>query len=284
MKLWLTLANQPIEDMVAWAREAEALGYEGITLPDHLVVNTGGVTPHPTGYQLQPETSFGDPMCVFSAMAALTTRLRFLTYVYLVPLRDVFALTKQITTLQLLSNNRFVLGTGVGWMREEFDTVGIDWTTRGKRFDEMLDIMRDFWDDGYAEYHGRFFDFPRAAMFPVPTQQPEIWIGGNTTVASTRAPRFDGFVPLDGVNERTRADFAAIDKVRAEQGLTTPFERVVLGPTDPQPEEIRRLADEQGITAIVMSPLIMWNPTMQPRTDAELHDATRRYAEIVLDA
>jgi probable F420-dependent oxidoreductase len=266
------------------AKHAEGLGYEGITLPDHLIITTGAKMPHPTGFHLAPETPFGDPMCIFSAMAAATTRLRFLTYVYLVPLRDVFALAKQVTTLELLSNNRFVLGTGVGWMKEEFDNVGVDWATRGKRFDAMLEIMQDFWDDGYAEHHSEFFDFPRAAMFPVPTKQPEIWIGGNTTRASLRAHRFDGFLPLDGVNDRTRAEFAAIDKARAENGKTTPFARVVLGPFEPDAAEIRRLEEEEGITDLVMSPLIMWNPTMEPRTSAQLREVTERYAEIVLNA
>src|SRR6266545_2574332 len=114
MKFWLSNEIAPLEEMVQFARDVESMGFEGLCIPEHLVV----------------------------------------------PLRNVFTVTKLIGTLAVLSNNRFVLGTGTGWLPEEFDTVGEDWSTRGRRLDEMLDVMRDFLDDGYAEYHGKFFDFP----------------------------------------------------------------------------------------------------------------------------
>src|SRR6516164_4820986 len=103
---------------------AEELGYEGVVLPDHIAVPSGVTTPHPTGYPLQPEEEFPEPLICFASMASATTRLRFLTGVLVVPLRDPFLLAKQLGTLALLSGNRFVLGTGTGWLREEFDLLG----------------------------------------------------------------------------------------------------------------------------------------------------------------
>jgi probable F420-dependent oxidoreductase len=272
----------PAGELLQSARDAEALGYEGVVVPEHLVVKVGDRTPHPAGFPLQPELEFPDPMCVFAAMAAVTTRLRFMTYVYVVPLRNVFALAKQAATVAALSNNRFVLGTGVGWLREEFETVGEGWSTRGRRMDEMLDIVRDFWDDGYAEYHGRFYDFPPSGMFPVPTEQIPIWIGGHSGPSAERAARFDGYMPMDGLHERTRREFAEIERYRAEHGLDGPYEKVIVAPFDPDPDPLRRMATEDGITSVVVAPSRVWGRREATQTYAEKRSLAERYMDEVI--
>ncbi len=281
MKFWLCLQGTPADEFVQAARDAEALGYEGVWLPEHLVVKDGDRTPHPTGYPLQADEEFPDPFLAFAAMSAVTTRLRFMTYVYVVPLRNVFSLTKQAATLALLSGNRFVLGTGVGWLPEEFEIVGEDWKTRGRRFEEMLDIMRDFWDDGYAEYHGKYFDFPRSGMFPVPTQQIPLWIGGHSGPAAERAARFDGYMPMDGLHERTRAEFAAIEAYRGENGLDGPYEHVIVAPIGGGPDEIRRLEVEEGITTVTVAPFYALGEPV-PQTYDERRALSARYAEEII--
>jgi probable F420-dependent oxidoreductase len=281
MKFWLCLQGTPADELVQSARDAEALGYEGVWLPEHLVVKDGERTPHPTGYPLQTDEEFPDPFLVFAAMSAVTTRLRFMTYVYVVPLRNVFSLTKHAATLALLSGNRFVLGTGVGWLPEEFDTVGEEWSTRGRRFDEMLDIMRDFWDDGYAEYHGTYFDFPRSGMFPVPTQQVPLWIGGHSGPAAQRAARFDGYMPMDGLHDRTRAEFTAIDAYRRKNGLAGAYERVIVAPIGADADEIRRLEVEEGITTVTVAPFFaLGEPPPQTRDDR--YALAARYMEEII--
>jgi alkanesulfonate monooxygenase SsuD/methylene tetrahydromethanopterin reductase-like flavin-dependent oxidoreductase (luciferase family) len=167
-------------------------------------------------------------------------------------------------------------------LREEFETIGQGWSTRGRRFDEMLDVMRDIWDDGYAEYHGQYYDFPTTAVFPVPSRQPDIWIGGSSQAAAERAARFEGYMPLDSVSDRSRAEFAMIDKIRADCGLSGQFERLVLGPTVPNVGDVRRLQETEGVTGIAMSPLLMWNESMALRTHEELRDVTQRYAEALI--
>jgi probable F420-dependent oxidoreductase len=281
MKIWMSIEPTSIDEIVQSARDAEAMGYEGVVLPEHLVVKVGDRTPHPNGYQLMPDAHFPDPLLVFSAMAAVTTRLRFLTMVYVVPLRNTFALAKQVATLAMLSNNRFVFGTGTGWLREEFETVGADWKTRGRRLDEMLEIMRDFWDDGYAEYHGRFHDFPESGMFPVPTEPIPIWIGGHSTAAALRAARYDGYFPMDGLHDRTRAEFAAIDAFRAEHGLTGPYERMITGNVEPTVSNLQHMAQD-GVTGVSVTP---WRPWRQPsvaRTYREKRDLMQRFADEVM--
>jgi alkanesulfonate monooxygenase SsuD/methylene tetrahydromethanopterin reductase-like flavin-dependent oxidoreductase (luciferase family) len=93
-------------------------------------------------------------LVTIGAMAAVTSRLRFSTIVYILPLRHPLEVAKQCATLAVLSDNRFALGVGSGWMKEEFDTLAIEFKARGRRYDEMLDIMRALWADGEVEYHG----------------------------------------------------------------------------------------------------------------------------------
>ena len=261
------------------------MGYDGVGLPEHVVIKATDRMPHPTDYQLEPDAEFADPLCAFSAMAAVTTRLRFLPFVYVVPLRNPFALAKQVATLAAMSDNRFVLGTGVGWLRDEFDAVGEDFSTRGRRMDDMLDIMRDFWDDGYAEHHGEFYDFPRSGMFPVPSQPVPIWIGGHSERAAARAARYDGYMPMDGLNDRTRGEFAAIDNYRAEHGFTGPYERVVTAPFSPDPSEVRRIEDEDGITDVTVPATYIFGAQNAPGATiayAQKRALAERYAEEVI--
>lgn len=285
MKFWLSLNFEPPGSLLDHALNAEALGYEGVVLPEHVVVKDGPKTAHPSGYPLKPHELFVDPLLAFAAMAAVTTRLRFLNGVYVVPLRDPFMLAKQAATLAVMSDNRFVLGTGVGWLKEEFDAVGHDFATRGKRMDEMLSVMRDFWDDGYAEFHGEFFDFPRSGMFPVPDRQIPIFIGGHSAAAARRAAHYDGYMPMRGikdlsagVDELSRAEFAMIDEMRRAQGLTGPFERMLSVYDLQDPDGIRRLAD-QGITNILIQ---AWTASDYSQSAEAKRSQAARFAERII--
>lgn len=278
MRFWLQLNFEPMDQLLDHARAAEAFGYEGVVLPDHVVVKADDRTPHPTGYPLESDEPFSDPFSAFSAMAAVTSRLRFLNCVYVVPLREPFSLAKQVGTVAGLSHGRFVLGTGTGWLRDEFETIGPEFESRGRRMDEMLDIVRDFWDDGYAEYHGEHFDFPRSGMFPVPDERIPIWIGGHSSAAARRAARFDGYMPMNALDERTRHEFKEIDKLRSEQGLDGPFERLVYGWGVSDPGGVRQLEDE-GITSLVVAPWTMNDPLL---SYADKCSASEKFAARVI--
>jgi len=279
MKFWLSLLFEPLESLLDHARAAEELGYEGVVLPDHVVVKDGERTPHPSGYPLQADELFADPMLAFSAMAAVTTRLRFLNYVYVVPLRDPFTLAKQAGTLAVMSNDRFVLGTGVGWLKEEFETLGRDFSTRGQRMDEMLAILKDFWDDGYAEFHGEHFDFPRSGMFPPPKRQIPLWIGGHSKAAARRAAAYDGYIPMRPVNDETRAEFELIDELRAEQGLTGPYDRIVSAHGLDDPGAARKLEEVDGITHVIVTP---WTMSDYRQSPEEKRGLAAKFAEEVI--
>ena len=282
MKFWLCLQGTPTDEFVEAARDAEAFGYEGVWLPEHLVVKDGERTPHPTGYPLQADEEFPDPFLVFAAMSSVTTRLRFMTYVYVVPLRNVFSLTKQAATLALLSGNRFVLGTGVGWLPEEFDIVGEDWK-------HARSAIR-----GDARYHARLLGrricriprevfrlSARAACSPFRRNRFRSGSGDIRALQLERAARFDGYMPMDGLHERTRAEFAAIDAYRGEHGLAGPYEHVIVAPIGGGPDEIRRIEVEDGITTVTVAPFFALGEPV-PQTYEERRALTARYAEEII--
>ena len=97
----------------------------------------------------------------------------------------------------MLTGYRFHFGVGVGWLKEEFELMRQPFNTRGKKTDEMIDILKDLWDDGYAEHHGELYSFGRCGMFPVPKKPIPIWVGGKTPPAIKRAARCDGAMPMN---------------------------------------------------------------------------------------
>ncbi len=262
VKFWLPLVYEPPEMLLDLALMAEELGFEGVGLADHVVIPDSEHTPHPSGAPVPANDVLPDPLLWIAAMAAVTTRLRFLSYVYVLPLRDPFVIAKQVGTLAAISDNRFVLGTGVGWLREEFEILGRDFSTRGRRTDEILRIVRDFLDDGYAEFHGEFFDFERSGMFPFPDQQVPIWIGGHSRAAARRAAPFDGYIPMRGLDEETKAEYALIDEIRGERGLTGPFEKVTTLAPGEGADTVRRLEETEGITSMLVWLWPMNDPTV----------------------
>ena len=136
-------------------------------------------------------------MVMYSVLAQHTTNLHFMPTIYIVPMRDPFTLAKSISTAAYFSDNRVILGLGVGWMAEEFALTGQSWTNRGKRTDEMLEVMAKLMAGGMVEYHGTYYDFPPMQMAPATTKPVPVWVGGHTDAALRRAARHDGWI---GVN------------------------------------------------------------------------------------
>jgi len=263
MKFWLFLSYEPPETLLDHARKAEEYGFEGVAMADHIAIPANDEVEHPNKYPVVPEDIFADQLTSFASMAAVTTRLKFLTFIYVVPIRDPFLVAKQFGSLAISSGDRVILGAGAGWLKEEFEALRQDFHSRGKRMDEMLTIMRDFWDDGYAEFHGEHYDFARMGMFPVPKQQVPIWIGGQSRAAARRATNHDGFIAMqaidqmDRLSDAVRADFALVDEARSARGLTGPFHRCVLLNRNVATWDVdaaRRLAEVEGITDLVVWP------------------------------
>lgn len=232
----------PAEDQLELAMLAEQLGFDGVVLADDVFfpyVEPGGYLYTADGPPPFPvETPWPDAAVMKGAIASRTTRLRLLTSVFLPPLRHPLLAARAIGTATILAAGRISLGLGVGWMREEFDTLGVPFAERGARIDEAIAAMRKLWQPGPVEYHGRFFSFGPLMMEPAPHDPAPILVGGASEAAMARAVRFgDGFVapegPIDrmfGVAQRIRGMVKeAVERLAAE--VLEPTRR--LGQPDP---------------------------------------------------
>lgn len=260
MKLWQSLAFVEPDQVVELARCAEECGFYGVLLSDHLVfpATLGSKYPYsPTGRPMFDGTvPFPDPWVTIAAMAQVTTRLRFATLVYVLPLRDPFDVAKAVGTAALLSKDRVTLGAGAGWMREEYDAVGIDFATRGRRFDEMIEVMRALWTGRMVEHHGKIFDFAAMQMSPAPATAPPIYIGGVSDAALRRAARLgDGWMGSGNVPDEVPGVLARLRALRRECGRENdPFTAIVPLKARLDLDLLKRLEQEHGLTETVSYP------------------------------
>lgn len=240
----------------------EQCGFAGVLLPDHVVFPAAADTAHPIGHPTRPEDVFPDPLGMVIAMSAATTRIEFATYVYVLPMREPFTVAKQVATTAILSGDRFHFGIGVGWFREEFDLLRQHFGTRGARTDEMIDILRDFWDDGYAEHRGVHYSFDRCGMFPKPEQPVQIWVGGTSLSGMRRAARCDGAMPMNaGLDDASRL-LAMLRDERAKLGKDPLDGRALIAvPGRGERLPAHRHLAEEGATDIVVFP---WGISVKP--------------------
>jgi probable F420-dependent oxidoreductase len=194
----ISTAFQPVDHLPVLARAADELGYHSMAMPDHIVDLEELATPYPYTDDGSRRWDFSaewpDPWVLIGSLAAVTTRLRFFTSVYVPSIRNPFQVAKSVGTAAVLSDNRVALGVGIGWCREEFALLEQDFSTRGKRTDEALALMAELWKPGWTEFEGEFYSAPRMVMEPTPTERIPIIVGGLSDVAFRRAARHDGWV------------------------------------------------------------------------------------------
>ena len=282
MKFVFSGSFVPVADLPALAAAADAAGWDMMTLPDHTVNPETLTTPYPytkDGSRRWPEfTQWPDQMVTIGACAAVTRSLRFTTGAYVLPMRSPFLAAKSISTAAVISQNRVVLTIGVGWSKDEFDIVGQDFSTRGKRADEMVEVMRLLWSGEYVSYKGRFFAFDRIEMNPAPSPPIPIWVGGTSEAALKRAARMgDGWVSDLQPAAEIVACIEKIRRYRAEYGKTPDGFDVLAAPLDVSDVDGYRKLHAQGVTRIVTQPWQIYSPGTK---DLQLQkDALNRFAE-----
>ena len=253
-EVWLNAGFVDPTELAALAAAAERLGYAGIDLPDHLFFPDRIDSPYPysdDGSVLWPAaTPWADPWVAIAAMANATERLRFATGVQIAPLRDPFTLAKAVATAQVMSHGRVLCGFGVGWLSEEFDVVGVDFASRGRRMDEMLTVLALLWTGEVVSHDGEFFAFDRIMMRPAAPGTP-ILIGGNSVPALRRAARHDGWIGTHRSIEATRALLDDLQAALATDGRSLDGFRVAVTGPDLVGEDPDVLAD-LGVDAITL--------------------------------
>ncbi|MBF6568190.1 MAG: LLM class F420-dependent oxidoreductase [Candidatus Binataceae bacterium] len=187
------------------ARTAEECGFESIWVVEHVVVPQGYKSAYPyspTGKMPGPEeVPINDPLLPLAYAAAITTRIKLATGILILPQRHPLYTAKEVATLDVLSNGRVILGVGSGWLKEEFDALGLDFSARGRVTDEAIQAMRALWREHPSNFHGKHFNFGPVNSFPKPVQKGgvPIHIGGHSAAAVRRAASYgDGFFPAIG--------------------------------------------------------------------------------------
>ncbi len=285
MKFVTSLAFSDPAHYCDLAVAAESAGWDGLAVSDHVVHPEKIASPYPYTEDGSPRwdapAPWPEPFVAIGAMAAVTTRLRFVTSIYVLPLRDPFTVAKAAGTAAVMSGNRLSLGMGVGWMREEFELLGQSFARRGRRADEMVAVMRTLWQGGMVEYHGEFFDFERLQMSPAPSEPIPILVGGVSEPALRRVGRLgDGWISdIHGVDE-IREIVAKLRAYRAEYGREhEPLEVLASCSDAVDVDGYRRLEDAGATTLQTMPWLFYGGPTDDLARKVE---GLRRFGEDVI--
>lgn len=185
-----------------YAQAAEGLGYDYLLAYDHVL---GANPERPGGWRgaYTYRDAFHEPFVLFAYLAALTTRLEFTTGVLILPQRQTALVAKQAAALDVLSGGRLRLGIGIGWNAVEYEALGQDFHTRGRRSEEQVALLRRLWTEPLVTFAGRDHRISDAGLNPLPVQRPiPIWFGGEADAVLRRMARLgDGWIS----NTRTLA-------------------------------------------------------------------------------
>jgi probable F420-dependent oxidoreductase len=231
MKYWFHIHNTSPEDGLALARLAEELGFEGVVGDDHWFMPTDSDSHDPAQRAALPhDTNFPDPFVFGAAVLAQTKTLQYGTCVLILANRtNPLLVAKSASTLARLSGDRFILGVGLGWLQDEYEMAGVEWTSRVPRTVEMIEILRKLWGPGPVEHHGTFFDFPPTYAHPTPNQPIPVYMGSVAPEALRRTGRIaDGWMGMTANLRDLPAQIALINEGRRNAGREQqPFEFMV---------------------------------------------------------
>jgi alkanesulfonate monooxygenase SsuD/methylene tetrahydromethanopterin reductase-like flavin-dependent oxidoreductase (luciferase family) len=226
---------------------------------------------------------FIEPFSLIPALGAVTSRLRFVTFVLKLPVRSPVLVAKQATSTAVLTGNRLVLGVGTSPWREDYQVLGVPWEGRGRRMDEGLAVIRGLSAGGYFEYHGEIFDLAPVKIAPVPSEPIPILIGGHGDAALRRAARVgDGWLHGGGDPAHLPGLLARLCEFRRQEGTAgRPFEVHVISTDAYSVDGVRRL-EEQGVTDAIVG--FRWPYQVGPDREplAGKVAKLRRFAEDVI--
>jgi probable F420-dependent oxidoreductase len=269
------------------ARAAEQAGYDSMVVPDSICYPEQADSRYPFSpdgsREFLEDKPFLEPFSLIPALGAVTERIRFVTFVLKLPVRDPVLVAKQATSTAVLTGNRLVLGIGSSPWREDYDVLGVPWARRGRRMDEQVAVIRGLAAGGYFGYHGEIFDLPPVKMAPVPSEPVPILIGGHGDAALRRAARLgDGWLHGGGDPGEMPGLLARLGEFRRQEGTADrAFEVHVISVDAYSVAGLRRLAD-QGVTDVVVG--FRWPYQVGPDVEplATKIAKLRRYADDVI--
>jgi probable F420-dependent oxidoreductase len=276
MKIGISLGTLHPSLWVEATREADRLGYESVWMPEHLVIPVAMADSPHDGEDHPPipaSVPVFDAFSYLGFLAGQTEHIHFGTQVYNVGLRHPFVVARAVTTLDIISGGRLEFGIGASWLRAEWEAVGLDFDTRGRRVDEAITVCQRLWSEEVVEHHGEFFDFGPVMFEPKPAHAPwpPLHIGGDGPAALRRAATVgDGWIPMNHTVEQIAVDAKRIAQLRDTASRPGTVEITLAGGVEL--DDLRRRAD-LGVARALVKP---WESTKGAL------DGLRRFADEVL--
>jgi probable F420-dependent oxidoreductase len=239
------------------ATTAERCGFESLWSVEHVAIPVGHL-PYPGTKDGQmpggDDVPIPDPLIPLAYVAAITKTIKLATGVIILPQRHPIYTAKEVATLDVLSGGRVMLGIGSGWMKEEFESLGINFHDRGARTDEAIQALRALWSSGTASFEGKHFKFGPLHSSPKPVyNNVPIHVGGNSVPAARRAGRYgDGFFP-NAVNPERLKELFAMVRSEAQKAGRNPEAIEFSCMRSAQGVDLKLLADI-GVSRVVINP------------------------------
>jgi len=227
MKIGLIPVNVGVPNaqaLIGMAQLAEGVGFESVWTFEHVIVPNEYQSKYPYSADgkmaVTPETNFVDPLIALAAVAAQTQTIRLGTGVNILSQANPLYVAKQAASLDFVSNGRFELGVGIGWLREEFRAAGTPFERRGARFDDYVQAMRKVWSGETVEHASEFLDWTGFKSRPTPVQNPfPVVIGGSKGKAFERTARFgNGWFAPTGSPDQLAPLLKELDRACADVG------------------------------------------------------------------
>ena len=257
--IFMALSSQAL-DVADLARQAEAVGFESLWLPEHPIMPVHSSSRYhgtPDGSIPEYMADMVDPYMALARAAAVTNTIKLGTSISLIPERNPLLTAKIIATLDLHSGGRFILGVGAGWLREETEIMGGDFDHRWSQTREAILAMKVLWTKAEAEFHGKYFDFPPVKCYPQPVQKPHppIFLGGNARNVFRRVAGWaDGWLPAGPTVEQVKAGRAALDERAVAAGRDPASIQITAFAVPADRERLQDYAAAGANRAIVMLP------------------------------
>lgn len=239
----------PPEQYIPLTKAAEEIGFDTVTFPDSICYPKEASSKYPYNADGSREfldgVPFIEPFILMAHLAAVTSKIRFSTSVHKTAVHEPALLAKAISSLAVLTGNRFMYGAGISPWAEDFEVANTAWEKRGKRLDEIIEIVNGLMTGEYFGYQGEIFDMPPIKLCPVPSEKPPILVGGHATPALRRAARLgDGWIAAGGDAESIKKMIDQINEFRKEYGRDhLPFEFQAMTADAYSPDGIKRLRD-----------------------------------------
>ncbi len=266
---------------------AEEAGYDSMVVPDSICYPQDARSRYPFSpdgtREFLEDKPFLEHFSLIPSLCEVTRRLRFVTFVLKLPVRNPVLVAKQATSTAVLTGGRLVLGVGSSPWREDYEVLGVPWAGRGRRMDEEIAIIRGLAGGGYFGYQGEVFGFPPVKIAPVPDRPIPILIGGHGDAALRRAARTgDGWLHGGGDPAELPGLLTRLAGMRAEEGTAErPFEVHVISVDGYSADGVRRL-EEQGVTDVIVG--FRWPYEKGPDTEplGDKLGQLRRFADEVI--